>query len=696
MRSILKALNLRFQTIFEEEIDTSWKNPNSENYDRQWAEDALYHTIGPLTDHPRWADKKENKESAWTSPSSPVPGFVPGGPAPRWTPEEIVFAFAGDPNMLFSGQRNNPRSPEYGNKGGSPLFRIAKKVARYYARPNDRQFIADLYSNGFIPLVRMMQPGFDEGRSPFIPYTIRTIQGVMEHGTGGTQFSIAATGFQSEHGIVGFKGLLDKNDPNEIRQIADQVKGKYRERPSHDKHPDNPLGKYSASFYRLANQYADALESNNTDSIEATRNQIRQEIDSIEDDNVFIPGASTGLGQAISTADRKTSIGIASMDAPSAGSDDESGMAANMVGDTNEDSAIDPETITHILDIAINYDLGSIIGKIPKYAQMAVDFGAKGGSIGGKMGANELRYVIRTMGPLGSNYPGRGKMRTKTKIPRDSKDWWEPGSDPEIEPIPIAPGAKWNSIWVRNKYPSMGPTEIAQEMAKEVIEFGKLGIKTARTVKTKRDSRTGKEVHEAISKVAVSNTLRSATVKLKFIAMLERDSLGLSESISRHPLLEEIQTTDIVDRQLIAEACDLMCSKIEYMLVEKAPPGWKKTVKHMKNKGMNNDKAFSLAWSTYNNGGSKPDKRKKNSYYTNESAMRPIDALLLEETITCQKCQHNYHIPDWLDTELHCPKCGSINKNPQHQSYDLPSDKTYGINRGPRDYLGSLNRPTNR
>jgi hypothetical protein len=630
MSVILERLNSKFQTILENEVDLSWKDPNSGNYDRQWAEDALFHTIGPLTENPRWISK-------WTSPSEPVPGFAPDGPAPRWSSEEVVHAFAGDPNMLFGGQRNNPHSPEYGNKGGSPLFRTARKVARYYARANDRQFIADLYSNGFIPLVRMMQPGFDEGRSPFISYAIRNIQSAMEHGTGGTSQSNAATGFENEHGVVGFKGLLEKNDPNEVRQIADQVKGQYREKASHDKHPDNPLGKYSQAFHAVAHQYADALELGDEDRIDAARNQIRQKISEVEDENIFIPGASTGMGQAISTPDRKTSIGIASMDAPTKGGDDIAGMAGNIEGDDGEDSMVDPETITHMLDIAINHDLGALIGGIPKYAEMAAEFGAKNGKIGGKMGANELRYVIRTMGPLGSNYPGKGTMRANPQIPRDAKGWWEPGSDPEIEPIPEgAENAIWHSIWSRGNFQGMGPTEISQEMTQEVLEFGKLGIPTARTVKEKVDKRSGRTVQETISKVSVSNTLRSATVKLKFIAELERDSLGLAnegKEAPKHPLLESIQKMDTVDRELIAEACDWACSRIERVLSEKAPPGWKKTVEHMKDdEGMDDEKAFSLAWATHNKGGSKPDNRKKNAHYAKESkAMKPVDTLILDE-----------------------------------------------------------------
>lgn len=627
MTTILDRINGRFQEILEERINTAWKDPNSREYDRQQAEDALFHTIGPLTENPRWVN------SDWSSPGEPVPGYQPGGPAPRWNPEEVVFAFAGDPNMLFTAS-GNPRSPMYGNKGGSPLFRTARKVARYYARANDRQFIADLFSNGFIPLVRMMQPGFDEGRSPFISYAIRNIQSAMEHGTGGTSQSNLMTGRENQQGIVGLAGLLDKSDAEEVRALAQQVKGKFQETSSHDKHPDNPFGKYSAAYFRLANQYADALELGDEDRIDAARSQIHQQVSTVEDENIFIPGASTGMGQAISTPDRKTSIDIASMNVSR--DDQEGGMAGNIMGDTGEDAAIDPETINKMYDVAINHDLGDIIGSIPKYAEMAVEFGAKAGKIGGKMTVNELRYSIRTMGPLGSNYPGKGTMRANPEIPRDSKGWWEPGSDPEIEPIPGgAQGSIWHSIWSRNNYKSMGPTEISQEMTQEVAEFGKLGIPTARQVKTKTDKRSGREIQEVVSKVAVANTMRSATIKLKFIAMLERDSLGLDESKQKiHPLLEDIAKTDSFDRELIAEACDFAVARLERVFNEVSPPGWKGTVKAMKGK-KDVDNPWALAWSMKKKG-AKPhykddESGEKKKEYADESRMQPVDALIFEQ-----------------------------------------------------------------
>jgi len=105
--SLLNRLERRLYTISEDN-NPSWKSPHTPHFDRQYAEDCLFHTVGPLTDNPRWVNGN------WTSPGynikGPPPEFEPGGPAPQWTPEEIVYAMAGDPSMLFRASEN-PRSP---------------------------------------------------------------------------------------------------------------------------------------------------------------------------------------------------------------------------------------------------------------------------------------------------------------------------------------------------------------------------------------------------------------------------------------------------------------------------------------------------------------------------------------------------------------------------------------------------------
>lgn len=536
--------------------DPDYKDPRKG--DRQEAEDALFHTVGPLTSEPKWVT------SDWSSAGNPPPDFKPGGDAPRWTPEQIVFAMAGDPSMLFTGQNNHPLSPQYGNKGGSPLFRKARQLARQYGRPNDRTLISDLYQNGFIPLLRMMQPGFDEGRSPFISYVIRNIESGMGHGSGGTKQSQAALGYRNEDGIIGFKGLLELKDPNDIKQAANQIDPQFREQSSHEKDPGNPLGKYSAQFYKLASEYATAIESNDENRINTAINNINQAIEQIEDENVMVLGASTGVGQAISTPDRKTSVNIASMDAPASTSDDAGGMASNIAGSQDEGSAQierdeTTEVISLMLERAMQFDFGTLGDK---WKQKAVELGAKGAvKFSGPLNITQLRYTIRTLGQSGSNYPGKGNVRQNTQIPREARGWCSFGEDPELEPIPSKEGAIWRSDWVRKGFPSIGSTEIAAEMTREVLEFERLGIATARSVKSKAG---GKE--EVVSKNAVSNALTAAKIKLMILAEIERDQLGIDESKITGPLLEDIRNGDKLDRQLIAEACDWACYKINKAL----------------------------------------------------------------------------------------------------------------------------------
>lgn len=549
MHNLLRRLDRKLRNIQESNGSANWKNPDDPEYDRQWAEDALYHTIGPLTDTPKWSAR-------WTSPSDPVPEFSPGGPAPKWTQEEVIMAYAGDPDLLFKAA-GNPRSPLYGNKGGAPLYRMAKKIARKFSRENDKSFISDLYGNGFVPLVRMMQPGFDESRSPFISYVKRNVESAMELGIGGTEEGIHAGGGVSKKGFIGLSRALEVTDPDEIRNIADQVKGKYKTQKSHDRHPDNPFGQYSSRFYEVLQSYADALDRGDDDLIEASRNRIRQLIETIQDESVAIRGAGTGAGQAISTKDRATSIGVTSMDAES-GEDGAKSLSAN-IPQASSEKFIDPESVSYIMRIALEHDIGAAVGRIPKYVDKAIEFGAKPEKdgtvkIGGRLTVNEFRYVLRAIGELASSYPGKGVMRNNTDIPRDSPGWWQTGEDPEIEPNPN--GGQWISIWRREGCQAIGATEISREMTKEVMEFEELGIPTARKIKVKANTT------EAVGKVGIFNTMQAALIKLKMIAYIHRSDTAeaIDESITRRlPILEGV---DEVDRLIIAETCDAMINKI--------------------------------------------------------------------------------------------------------------------------------------
>ena len=537
----------------------SWKDPNSPNYDRREAENALFHTIGPLHEKPRWTNE-------WTTlgggQSKPPSYFVPGGEAPTWTPEEIVFAYAGDPNMLGKYMRDNPRSPEY--KGGAPLYRLAKKIARKYRRMDD-QFISDMYSNGFMPLVRMMNPGYDQARSPFISYVNRTIEGAIENGSSSTQQAIKAS--------ADLKRVMNTTDPAAIESYLALIDGKYKSESSWDKVDGNPYGPYSPEFYESVGYYLSAINSGEEAEIDTARSRMRDLLDKIDEDNVFILSASTGLGQGISTGNRNVaSVGITSMDLP-AGEEGKGTFGDTIAGKAVvDDSVIDEEMVNYVLNIAMNYDLGKLLYSSKKYSQMAIDLGAKQGKIGGPMAANEFRYLIRALGPIASNYPGKGVVRDTTK-PRDSAKWWKPGTDPEIEPIPSsAEGAMWNSIWSRNGYRAMTGGKkgfkievnaIAEEMTQEVVEFNQLGIPTARSLKTKVDKRTGEQVTApVVSPTSVSNALRSAKVKFAILADIEKDKFDLDESIRKEAIIEQLVKLDDVDFDVMRETAAYIASKL--------------------------------------------------------------------------------------------------------------------------------------
>lgn len=686
MSSIVTKLNKRLASIHEEStISASWKDPHSPSYDRQYAEDALFHTIGPLMDKPRWAN-------TWSSPSPPVPEFSPGGPAPRWTEEEVVMAMAGNPELLFKG-RDNPRSPQYGNKGGAPLFRLAKRTAKIYNR-DDKSFIEDLYSNGFIALAKIMQPGMDEGRSPFVSYAIRTIQSAMEHGVGSDtatdlaagekgNFFITPTGdfrkrlpnkkkpgdfkspeeyqsYEAEYEnlkktwkqieAVGVQGVLGMNDPKKIRKAASIIKGKYQQEKSADRHINNPYGVFSQPFYQTTMAYADAIESGNEEAITQARAEILRLRDDIEKAQVQIGGASTGLGQAIDTPYRATKsniaklqksdpsfkpISVASMHAPAGGGDDDTGsMAANIPEKGDNKSGIEPEAVNYILEVALKHDLGKILSSSAKYSAMADELGAKGGKIGGPLSANEFRYVIRSLGSIAQNYPGKGKPRSSLNVPRDGRNWWSPGEDPEIEPLPVASesnepvrGGLWRSIWSRTGYEAMGPTAIAIEMTKEVEEFNHYGIPTAREVQVKK---TGSE---AVSKVSVATAFKAAQIKLRIVADIYSDMIGVNESVLRSTMIaEDLKIMDKIDRSIIAETARSMINIISQSIAEDSPPGWKGTVKAMK-KHKEIDNPYALAWSMKKKGNKSHYKdddsgEKKETY---KESMKPVDALIFNE-----------------------------------------------------------------
>lgn len=587
MATIADRINQRLSVLRETAADISWKDPRSPNYDRQQAEDALFHTIGPLMDSPRWSPR-------WTSPSTPVPGFTPGGPAPSWTENEVVMAYAGDPNLLFrAGGKDHPRSPAYGTRGGAPLWRMARSIARKFNREKDKSFIEELYQNGFVELTKLMKPGYDEGRSAFISWVSRNVEGAMENGTSATgEETVKARGdVAKDTGLIGLQGLMKAKTPEDARRVAAQIKGKYQTNRLHDKHADNPFGPYSSQIFALANNYATALEAKDEAAIAQVHQQIEKLMDKIDSDKDMILGAGTGIGQAVSNQDRKTRVGVNSMDMPTGDGEGSMGdsLAASERGGVYSDA--DPEAVQSVLSYALSTDIGGEIGTDPEFMQMAASFGLKPGEkIGGPMSATELRCILRKLGPLAAEYPGKGKMRKALNVPRDGKGWWSPGEDPEIEAIPA--GGSWHSIWSRKGCPEMENVEIGREFTMEYKEFAQLGIQGLPARVTA--AQAGKEV---LSKVSIGHAVNGALLKVKLAAQLQRLDSGIEENLARKvrgigiPLMEDF---DPIDRRLLNEAWNFVIRKLTNSVVMES------NLSGEQQQAVIEDAAIS--WSLYNKG----------------------------------------------------------------------------------------------
>lgn len=557
MKKLINRIDRRLTLVEDVSDEASYKDINSPDYDRQIAEDALWHTIGPLTDNPRWT-------AEWKSRSTPVPGFVPNGPAPKWTKEEIIMAYAGDPSLLDGMTKDNPKSPKYG-RNGAPLYRQAMNQLRRFNKVGNFQALADAYNNGMYGLLNFMRRGKDQSRSPFISYVFRGVEGAITSGVGTNKESINA--------LRDLKLLREVDTPQQARDMADSIKGEYQSISSDDFTPDNPYGIYSSKFYKLAMDYADALEKEDEVAVDSAERDIEDLIKRVKEDAIAVRGIGTGSEQAISTMDRQTSIPIKSIDVGRKGEDD-SRTATMDIAEQPADG-IEPEAIEYAIRSCLFYDLGATVGNIPRYQEIARQAGAEVGVnglavIGGPLTANELRYLIRNLGPYGLYYPGRGVLRKNVQIVRDAPNWWKPGEDPEIEKLPESDEI-WKSIWLRAGSPPMEPTEISNEMTNEVRDLASNRIATKRTVQRKV-SPDGTVREEAISKAAISTALKKAMVKFRVAAYLytleAEEDIDESLKTDRYRDFKTIvENVDYIDRCMINDAFAFINRRIQLSLL---------------------------------------------------------------------------------------------------------------------------------
>jgi hypothetical protein len=557
----LSRLNNRLKPILEDDNaeaisgDAEWKDPSNAGYDRQYAEDCLYHTIGPLTDSPRWV------AGDWTSNSSPPPEFVRGGPAPRWTEDQVVVAMAGDPNLMWNGSRGNPRSPYYGNKGGAPILRSAVRIAKKYGKSRDEDFLIDLYQNGLVTLTKLMQKGYDASYKPFISYTKRTIEGSMLHGLGTT--AEVKKGSSLVNSILDQKIDFDNQDTREavaqqLRDSVEIVDEHYRRRPSHEKDAGNPFGHYSSKIFKAVNALADAVEAGDSDYGNKALDDLRNLATDLDDEQTLVLGASTGMGQAISTGDRTSSVGIVSASEPTSPNSDTALDATLPAAAQNVEAMFgDRQDMVWLLEHACKRDISNevkgvrqleaVITKVAGVHQMNPKDAAKAMK---PFTANMWRYCLRAVGPIANPYYGEGVMRSSLQIPRDANGWWKQGEDPEIDQSPD--GTPWESEWRKGGREVMEMPEIAREMGREVQSLAAAGIATARGGRVETDA-AGNPV--VMTTQSVNMTVRPALYKLYMLAALHE--------LTDVDYFEEGKRLDLSDRMVIAESARFLAAKLQ-------------------------------------------------------------------------------------------------------------------------------------
>lgn len=486
--SFSSNLRKRLFNILKEEVGTTqatWKDYVNPDYDRQYAEDCLYHTIGPLTASPRWSQ-------SWTSPSEPPPEFVPGGAAPRWDQNEVTYAFAGDPDPDTFFDSGNPRTPAYGRRGGSPMYRLAKKYAKgrkegMHGSRLDKVLVQDLFSNGLVQLSRLMIPGVDQARSPFISFAISNLKGAMTGGLGAekrtenllrdrtslyftpdgqmktalpevaktikpaeTSEQFEARRRKSEENrqaaletwkkinLVGIPGILKMRDPNALREAADVVKDDFRFESKPDISEGNPFGRYSADYYNVVNELASAYESNDEKRIEMAMRDLVDLREKAEGASTQVLGTYTGIADPITTPDRKTRIRTSSISGqrPSGetGETEEMQLASQEGEPTYYDDMTSSQLFINTMTLGLKEDLHKFFENT-RYANFAKTMGMESG-IGGRFTANQFRCLLRYFGTVAIEYPGKGNVRKNLDIPRESPNWWLPFEDTEIEPVP--------------------------------------------------------------------------------------------------------------------------------------------------------------------------------------------------------------------------------------------------------------------
>jgi hypothetical protein len=521
--------------------------------------------------------------------SAPEGYTGPGGQAPRWTRDEVSIAFCGDPTVgMF--KKDHPRSPAYGKMGGAPLFRLAKQFAKQARGSSqnklDRDTVEELFQTGYVAFAALLDPGADQKRGTFISWAISNIKGAMTGGVGSDsrtdrllerqgvyfispdghikerlptlankpkpgespeRFAERKARSQAAHDAAeaawqrvetfGIKSVLGMVDPEQIQRASDVVKGDYRYNSSRERSPYNPFGQYSADYYMLCNELADAIRSNDPARVNEAKEGLKQLQSKASDNSERLLGAYTGIKSTITDKSRVSAPKIASMNQKNSSTGDTTEMQiAEPVADEDPKEPIQ-DRIFEILRLGLEVDM-SRHQNVARFQSLQQELGGSGG-FGQRFTSNEFRFLLRWLGSKAEFYPGKGKHRKNASVPREGRGWWEPFEDPEIEKIPSST-EMWSSLWLKNDCPNMGAKAIADEMMEEMAEFNKLGIPTDR---------------KTISKQAVSTTMNRAIMKFKLLAAIEEQANVLDEGtlVVKNGLLVVERIEDPIDLKIVCE-----------------------------------------------------------------------------------------------------------------------------------------------
>lgn len=312
---------------------------------------------------------------------------------------------------------------------------------------------------------------------------------------------------------TGYKWLLNAKNADDARMIL------------------NPR---SATFKNKANPYDEGNEKH-TDFIMQKAQEMLDAFEVGDMDTVY-----RIKDEAAAKAPKVVRTGITSIDAP-IGDD---GYSAAETLAAKEESAVSVDIVNEVLKLGLKGDIIPVdilasnkdliipklqemhamvltggLTNLPKPKDLKVDFK----KINTPFSAMEYRVLIRLLGEMASNYPGKGTMRANLDVIRDAPGWWKAGEDPEIEPIPDE-NDTWESSWVRNGFKPQRSIDINAEFTDEALEFISFGIQSVHAQRILAGDKLSND--GVINKQTMNNYTNGSYAKMLLILVAYKAQLG--------------------------------------------------------------------------------------------------------------------------------------------------------------------------